>query len=325
MQRINLSAATCCCIFFAASLSILQTTAHAARPWSDPGEKPGNDNGNGNGKNGNKAPTIEGTPPTVAEVDGYYGFQASANDRDGDVLVFSIGNKPAWAAFDTARGFLSGYPTAGDANSVTSNITITVSDGAHTASLAPFSITVGDAANAPPVITGSPSGEAIAAEPYGFVPQAADPDGDTLRFSVSNRPVWANFDSSSGRFYGTPGDADVGVYENIRIGVTDGTASAYLNSFSVAVVQTTTGVITLSWLAPTENTDGTPVTGLAGYRVYYGTASGQYDHQREIAGAGTLSAVIDNLTQGTWYFAATAITSAGIESGMSNEIQKAVQ
>src|SRR4030042_1896878 len=33
---------------------------------------------------------------------------------------------------------------------------------------------------------------------------------------------------------------------------------------------------TLSWDAPTTNADGTPLTDLAGYKVYYGTASGTY-------------------------------------------------
>jgi hypothetical protein len=35
------------------------------------------------------------------------------------------------------------------------------------------------------------------------------------------------------------------------------------------------GQATLSWTAPDENTDGTPLINLAGYRIYYGTSRGR--------------------------------------------------
>lgn len=38
-----------------------------------------------------------------------------------------------------------------------------------------------------------------------------------------------------------------------------------------------TNKITLSWTAPVANSDGTPLTDLAGYNVYYGTATGNYN------------------------------------------------
>jgi hypothetical protein len=38
-----------------------------------------------------------------------------------------------------------------------------------------------------------------------------------------------------------------------------------------------------------------------------------------------MSAVIDNLSQGSWYFAATALNSKGLESALSNEVQQTVQ
>ena len=312
MQSIHWAARKCCFIVLAASFFFAQADALAAPPA-------------GKGKP-NRPPTIQGTPSTVAGVEQYYAFQATAKDRDGDALKFTISNKPVWAAFDTARGFLSGYPANTDAGRVTSNIVISVSDGKSSASLSPFSITVGaGTANSPPVISGSPAKEVIATELYSFKPTATDADNDTLLFSVANRPSWAVFSTTTGRLYGTPGTADVGLYENIRIRVTDGIANAYTGDFSIAVVQTTNGAVTLSWLAPDANSDGTPLTNLAGYRIYYGNATGRYDHQLEITGAGTMSAVIGNLTQGSWYFAATALNSTGLESALSNEVQKVVQ
>jgi hypothetical protein len=318
MQPAKLTLGIASFVVFGFCLPFVQPDAHAGKPWSNPDEKPGN-----GGRN--KPPTIDGTPPTSAEIGQYYAFQPNASDRDGDVLTFSIVNKPAWAAFDTSKGFLSGFPAEADAGHTSSNITISVSDGPHTTFLAPFNITVGAAPNSPPVISGTPPAEVLAAQSYSFTPNASDPDQDVLEFSIVNRPEWASFDPSSGRLYGTPGEVHVGLYEGIRITVTDNLASASSDPFAIAVVQTTNGSVLLSWIAPVERADGSALTDLAGYRIHYGTASGQYDRQVEITGAGALSTVIENLTPGTWYFAATAFTAAGLESELSAEVQRSVQ
>ena len=71
--------------------------------------------------------------------------------------------------------------------------------------------------------------------------------------------------------------------------------------------------VTLAWNANTE-------TNLAGYRVYYGTASGTYSGSKLVA-AGVTSTMISNLTFGqVYYFAATATNAAGLESDFSTEV-----
>ena len=59
----------------------------------------------------------------------------TASDPDGDELTFSIANKPDWASFDAATGLLNGTPPPA-AVGTNSDITISVSDGQATASLA---------------------------------------------------------------------------------------------------------------------------------------------------------------------------------------------
>jgi len=59
-----------------------------------------------------------------------------------------------------------------------------------------------------------------------FQPQASDPNGRRLTFSVQNKPAWATFSTTTGALTGSPTPA--GTYSNIVIGVTDGTASAAL-------------------------------------------------------------------------------------------------
>ena len=57
---------------------------------------------------------------------------------------------------------------------------------------------------------------------YSFKPTAADPDGDALTFSITNRPTWATFNAATGQLAGTPAVASVGTYSNIVISVSDG-------------------------------------------------------------------------------------------------------
>jgi hypothetical protein len=92
----------------------------------------------------NRAPTIGGTPVTVAEADRPYSFQPAASDADGDALSFGIANKPVWATFDATTGTLYGTPTGAEAGTY-GNVTISVSDGKLSTALSPFAITVAPA------------------------------------------------------------------------------------------------------------------------------------------------------------------------------------
>ena len=60
---------------------------------------------------------------------------------------------------------------------------------------------------------------------------------------------------------------------------------------------------------------------IAGYKVYYGTASGEYVHCIDVGM--TTSYRLDGLLEGvTYYFAATAYNNSGLESNFSNEVNK---
>ena len=254
-----------------------------------------------------------------------YTFQPSASDPDGDTLSFSIQNKPSWASFSSTTGRLSGTPTTSQAGTY-GNIVIGVSDGRLSASLAAFSITVTTASNAAPVISGSPATSVAAGQPYNFQPSATDADGDVLTFSIQNRPAWATFSPTTGRLSGTPTSSQAGTYSNIVISVSDGKVSRSLSAFSITVTSTaSTGSVTLSWQAPTRNTDGSPINDLAGYRVHYGTAPGNYTESVQLPSASLTSVVIEDLAPARWYFAVKAYNSAGVESDFSSSVNKLIQ
>lgn len=272
-------------------------------------------------KAANSAPVIYGVPPTSVQAGNRYNFRPTASDPDGQTLTFAIQNMPRWASFDTATGTLAGTPSNLEAG-VYPSIVISSSDSVVTSSLSAFSITV-VATNSPPSISGAPATSATVGQAYSFIPNASDPDGQNLTFSILNQPLWAQFDSSTGRLSGTPTTANVGSTNGIVISASDGRDSVSLPAFSLAVVNPVPrGSATLSWSPPTSNVDGTPVTNLAGYRVKYGQQASNLSETVSVPSPGITSVVIENLSTGTWYFAVSAYTTANIESDLSNLAQK---
>ena len=272
----------------------------------------------------NRPPTISGTPPTSVTQGAAYSFQPTATDPDGNTLSYSITNQPSWATFSTTTGRLQGTPAASNVGTY-SNIVIRVSDGQATAQLPAFNIVVNAPANRPPVISGTPPTSVTPGSAYSFQPTASDPDGNTLTYSITNAPAWATFNTTTGRLQGTPAAANVGTYSNIVIRVSDGTASASLAAFNITVVAVASGSATLSWTPPTTNTNGTPLTNLAGYRVRWGTAAGNYPNAVTLNNPGLATYVVGNLAPGTYYFVVTALNSSGTESQFSNMASKTIR
>ncbi len=87
---------------------------------------------------------------------------------------------------------------------------------------------------------------------------------------------------------------------------------------------TVTGSATLHWQPPTTNVDGSALTDLAGYDIYYGTDANNLSQTIRISNSGTTSYKIDNLTTGTYYFGVASYTSAGIEGILSALVSKTI-
>ena len=83
------------------------------------------------------------------------------------------------------------------------------------------------------------------------------------------------------------------------------------------------GQAILSWTVPTTNEDGTPLTDLAGYKVYYGKVSATYTTIKDIRNV--LTYTITGLGEGTWFFVVTAYNTIGTESAYSNEVSKVIK
>ena len=83
-------------------------------------------------------------------------------------------------------------------------------------------------------------------------------------------------------------------------------------------LQLTYGTATLSWTPPTENTDGSVLTDLAGYKIYFGTEPGSYTSSITLDDPAANRYVVDSLPAGnTYYFVITSFTTSQLESNYS--------
>jgi len=157
---------------------------------------------------------------------------------------------------------------------------------------------------------------------YSFQPKLTDPNSTPVTFSITNKPAWAAFNASTGQLSGTPSGGDVGNYAGIQITATDGAGVASIPAFSIAVSAPAAGnsSINLTWSAVTQNSDGTPVTDLKGYKIHYGTKSQSYTGAISVDNPTLTTYLVSSLPAGKYYFAVTAFNSAGLESSPSEEI-----
>lgn len=72
-----------------------------------------------------------------------------------------------------------------------------------------------------PLISSTPSTIAKPNKFYSFTPTASDPYGDELTFSISGKPSWTAFSTTTGILSGIPTMADIGFYGPITITVSD--------------------------------------------------------------------------------------------------------
>jgi hypothetical protein len=174
----------------------------------------------------------------------------------------------------------------------------------------------------PPVtpveLTGTPATSVTAGQSYLFQPTVSQ-GGGVVTFSIQGLPSWATFDADTGVLTGKPAIANEGTTAGITITGTNGSSNSSIGPFKIVVnAPATGGTATLIWAAPTENTDGTPLTDLAGYHIHYGTSPGALTTTITVTGATVTSYVVSGLAPGAYYFAIDAYNSTSVDSAQSN-------
>ncbi|MBS0394697.1 MAG: hypothetical protein JSR54_08730 [Proteobacteria bacterium] len=264
------------------------------------------------------APVSVAVSPSIASVTAGTGaqqFSATVTNGTTNSVTWQVGGVTGGNSTvgTISSGGLYTAPAKVPSPATVTVTAVSVDDPTRSASA---SVTI-TASSSPPTISGTPPTSVQAGKLYSFQPTATSPSGATLTFSIANAPSWATFSTTTGLLSGTPGSGAVGTYANVSISVSDGTNTATLPAFTITVTAASSGSATVSWVAPTTRTDGTPLTNLAGFRVYYGTSPGTYTTSITVANPTVTSYVVSSLTSGTYYFVTTAYDTNGLESAYS--------
>jgi hypothetical protein len=105
-----------------------------------------------------------------------------------------------------------------------------------------------------------------------------------------------------------------------------GSSSGSTDSRDPVTTPSTPSSLMLSWVAPSTRADGSylPLTELEGYRIYYGTSPSNMNMLVDLNDDTMTEYNVDSLPSGNYYFAVSAYDSDGIESSLSNVINKDV-
>jgi hypothetical protein len=95
---------------------------------------------------------------------------------------------------------------------------------------------------------------------------------------------------------------------------------AYTCSSAVA----STGSASLSWTPPTQNSDGSALTDLAGTNLYWGSSASTLTNKIPVTDPAKTAYQVDTLPVGLIYFGAKAYNAAGVESAFSTIVSKAI-
>ena len=81
---------------------------------------------------------------------------------------------------------------------------------------------------------------------------------------------------------------------------------------------------TVSWTAPVQNTDGTPLTDVAGYVISFGTSPTSLTKSIVVSDPGLTTGTVRALPAGTYYFSVATRNSSGALSNGSTVVSKTV-
>ncbi len=165
----------------------------------------------------NDAPVFTSTPIIQIDQNSPYSYTVTADDPDGDVLIYSAVQKPAWLNFGPSTHILSG--TASGTDIGFHNVTLRITDGTVEVDQV-FQVEVIDINDAPQ-FTSNPPLMVDQDANYSYSVMATDADGDPVSYSAPQIPSWLTFNSSTRILSGNPSNDDVGTH-SVTLRVTDG-------------------------------------------------------------------------------------------------------
>ena len=98
----------------------------------------------------------------------------------------------------------------------------------------------------------------------------------------------------------------------MRCTIANASGTSIVNVTNANITCVKTQSATLMWTLPTQNTDGTPLTDLTNFILYYGTDSTFTTSTTRLLPASTLMTTVNNLVpNNTYYFAIASVSASG--------------
>lgn len=282
-----------------------------------------------NAEAGNQAPTVNAGSDQTVNEDTSVQLSVTAADSDGTIESYSwsqsSGQSVTISNSETANASFTA-PSLNNDVEITLTFTVVVLDNDGASSSDSISVTVSPSSTntSPTISITSPSQNG--SQPHGQSTLLTATAGDSEDGDISASIEWS---SSLDGDLGSGSSLSVNLSEGlhtITALVTDSGGLVSQGSVSYTVDgNATLGSASLTWSAPTENTDDSQLTDLAGFKIYYGESENTLDMIITIDSTTALSHVIDTLEAGkTYYFGVTAYNENGLESAMSTISSKLI-
>jgi hypothetical protein len=180
---------------------------------------------------GNSAPQVTSTPATAATVGAPYRYDVDAADANGDTLAFSLTRAPAGMSIDPATGVIGWTPAATQLG--THAVSVQVRDPGGLVADQAYTVTV-SVGNAAPQITSAAVTTATVGIEYRYTVAAADPNGDTLAYTLAQAPAGMTVQPASGAISWTPTAGQLGS-QPVTVRVSDPGGLAATQTFAIVV------------------------------------------------------------------------------------------
>ncbi len=172
----------------------------------------------------NNPPVITSTPTTEIDEEEAYSYQVTATDADADTLTYSLTQKPSWISINPSTGLIFG--TAPHVSSDTNHqVKVKVYDGedydTQTYTLRIKNVIQPPTNNAPVIISNSVT-QVNEGQSYTYDVDATDLDGDTLTYSLIQKPYWLSINSNTGLITGTAPHVSSDTNHQVKVKVYDG-------------------------------------------------------------------------------------------------------
>jgi RHS repeat-associated protein len=235
----------------------------------------------------NDAPVITSTPPVEATEGLPFAYSVTAQDSDGDRLVYFLTHAPAGMAIDRDTGLVTWLPA--DTQLGTHSVTARVQDGHGGFADQSFEITVvADADNRAPAFATAPITAIVEGQTYLYAARASDANSDALTYDLVVHRAGMAVDAQTGMVAWRPGTDDVGVHD-VFLRVRDGRGGVALQNYRITVVPlNSTPVIT--------SQPGSPAAVGRPYRYEFRAQDAELDALVYAVDGGPSGLVIDSQT-----------------------------